>query len=295
MKKERKVVIITGASSGFGYNAAIMLAQKEYKVYALARRLELMEELKKYDITPICLDVTNDENCKKVVNDIIAKEGRIDILINNAGYGALGPVENVSIDDAKRQMDVNVYAVARLSKEVIPQMRNQHSGRIINVTSVAGLFALYYGGWYSASKYALEGLSDAMRLELKKFGIRVIKIEPAAFASNWGIIAKKSLEQYADESPYEDISVVAKLYEATFTKKGFIAKDPIIASKKIVKASIKKHPKTRYKFGRFSTSRLLMKYLLPTKLTDFFTTRLYSGKTAKKMIIKYEKKKNENK
>lgn len=294
MKQIKKVVIITGASSGFGHGAAMMLAMAGYKVYALARRIELMEDLKKYGVVPLKLDVTDDEAVKEVVKEIADKENRIDILINNAGYGALGPFEFVDIEEAKRQLDVNVLSIARLSKEVIPYMRKNHSGRIINVSSVAGLFALYYGSWYSASKYAVEGMSDAMRLELHRFGIKVIKIEPAAFASAWGKIAKDNLLKYKDHPEYSDIEMVGKLYEATFTQKGFVAKDPIIASKKIYKAATAKHPKVRYKFGTFSKSRLLMKYLLPPKVVDYFMRNIFSGRTAKRYIKKYEKHNERN-
>ena len=290
MKKNndiKEVVVITGASSGFGYNAAIMLAEKGYKIYALARRIEKMEELKNYDITPMKLDVTSDDDVKKVIDEIGTKEGHIDTLINCAGYGAFGPVEEVNIDEAKYQLDVNVLSISRLTSATLKYMRPNNKGRIINIASVAGICPLYFGAWYNASKFAVEGLSAAMRMELKKFNIKVIIIEPAAFASNWGVIAKDKLLKYSINTPYEeDGKLVSNIYANTFAKKGFIAKDPIISSKKIVKAATKKHPRYHYRFGRFSNMLPLMYHFLPKSLYDKLILGTFNSRFAKKIANK---------
>ena len=195
MDQVKKVVLITGGSSGIGYESSIMFAKNGYKVYTAARRLEKMESLKEYGITPIYLDVTDDEVCKSCVDEIINKEGKIDILINNAGYGSLGPIEMVDLEEAKKQLDVNVYGIVRITKLVVPYMRKQKSGRIINISSAAGRVTTYLGGWYHVSKYAVEALSDSLRMELKDFGIDVVIIEPGAIESARGDIAADHLEE----------------------------------------------------------------------------------------------------
>ena len=169
--KSNKVILLTGASSGIGYDTAVALAQQGHKVYAAARRVERMEPLRQYGIVPLKMDVTDEASMQEGVKTLLDAEGRIDVLINNAGYGYFGAVENVPMDDARNQLEVNVFGLARLCQLVLPTMRVQHSGRIINTASVAGRAVFYYGGWYHVSKYAVESLSDAMRMELKPFGI----------------------------------------------------------------------------------------------------------------------------
>ena len=192
---DKKVVLITGGSSGIGYESAIMFAKNGYKVYTAARRLEKMNKLKEYGITPIFLDLTDDDICKACINEIIKKEGKIDILINNAGYGSYGPIEMVELDEAKKQLDVNIYGIVRITKLVIPYMRKQKSGRIINISSAAGRVTTYLGGWYHISKYAVEALSDSLRMELKDFNIDVVIIEPGAIKSEWGEITANYLDE----------------------------------------------------------------------------------------------------
>ena len=143
-----KVILITGASSGIGFDAAKMLALKGNKVYAAARRVERMEPLKEYGVVPLHLDVTDAASCKACVKDIIDAEGRIDVLVNNAGFGYFGAIENVPMEEARRQMEVNVFGLAELCKAVIPHMRAAGSGRIINTSSVAGKGVLYFGVLY---------------------------------------------------------------------------------------------------------------------------------------------------
>ena len=195
MNIEKKVVLITGGSSGIGYESAIIFAKNGYKVYTAARRLEKMEALKEYGIIPIFLDVTDNEACKSCINEIIEKEEKIDILINNAGYGSYGPIEMVDLEEAKKQLEVNVYGIVRITKLVIPYMRKQKSGRIINISSAAGRVTTYLGGWYHISKYSVEALSDSLRMELKDFGIDVVIIEPGAITSAWGGITADYLEE----------------------------------------------------------------------------------------------------
>ena len=177
---KQKVILLTGASSGIGYDTATRLARQGHKVYGAARRIDKMQPLKKLGVTPIKMDVTDDASMIAGVNAVLEAEGRIDVLVNNAGYGYFGAIENVSMEEARKQLEVNVFGLARLTQLVIPHMRQQGSGRIVNLASIAGKLALYFGGWYHVSKFAVEGFSDALRMELKPFGIDVVIIEPGA-------------------------------------------------------------------------------------------------------------------
>jgi NADP-dependent 3-hydroxy acid dehydrogenase YdfG len=173
-----KTVLVTGASAGIGKATAIYLAQNGYKVYGAARRTGKMQELKNFAITPISLDVTKEESLVACVEQILKEAGSIDILINSAGSGYYGALEDMPISDAKYQLEVNVFGVARLIQLVLPTMRKNNYGKIVNISSVGGKVTLPTGVWYHASKFAIEGLSDALRKEVKSFGIDVIVIEP---------------------------------------------------------------------------------------------------------------------
>ena len=185
----KKVILLTGASSGIGYQTAESLAKEGHVVYGAARRIEKMETLKQFVVKPIYLDVTDEESIKSAIDTIIRNEGRIDVLINNAGYGSFGAVEDVDISEAKMQFEVNLFGLARLLQLVLPHMRKQKSGRIINVSSMGGRLTTYFGAWYHATKYALEAFSDALRMEVSDFGIDVSLIEPGGIKTDWGIIA----------------------------------------------------------------------------------------------------------
>ena len=157
------VILITGASSGIGFEAAVMLAKQGHKVYGAARRMELMEPLREYGVTPVKLDITDDDSIVACVRQIIDAEKRIDVLVNNAGYGYLGAIENVSMTEARRQLEVNLFGLARLTQLVLPYMRENHFGRIINTSSIAGKGVILFGGWYNISKFSVEAFSDALR------------------------------------------------------------------------------------------------------------------------------------
>lgn len=265
----KKVIVITGASSGFGYEAAISLAEKGNTVYAVARRIEKLKELEKYGIKTFKLDVTDYPESGRVINEIIKSEGQIDVLVNNAGYGELGPIEMVSMENAKKQMEVNVFAMANMCKLVIPTMREHHSGRIINISSVAGRTTTYYGGWYNVSKYSVEALSDNLRMELKRFGISVTIIEPGPFKTNWGVIAAENIINTTKDSVYEEDGIgVANLYKSMYNNGSFFVQDGGKVSKKIVKLALKKRVKARYLVGRFTRFMVFGRKMLPTKLSD---------------------------
>lgn len=267
--KSNKVILLTGASSGIGYDTAVALAQQGHKVYAAARRVERMEPLRQYGIVPLKMDVTDEESMKTGVKTLLDAEGRIDVLINNAGYGYFGAVENVPMDDARNQLEVNVFGLARLCQLVLPTMRAQHSGRIINTASVAGRAVFYYGGWYHVSKYAVESLSDAMRMELKPFGIDVVIIEPGAIKTNWGIIAADHLIESSKGTAYEQTGTMMANNLRNMYLSNTIS-DPAVVRKAIVRAVNARRPCTRYRIGRMANAIVFFHWLLPTRWWDAF-------------------------
>ena len=267
--KSNKVILLTGASSGIGYDTAVALAQQGHKVYAAARRVERMEPLRQYGIVPLKMDVTDEASMQEGVKTLLDAEGRIDVLINNAGYGYFGAIENVPMDDARNQMEVNVFGLARLCQLVLPTMRAQHSGRIINIASVAGRSVFYYGGWYHVSKYAVESLSDAMRMELKPFGIDVVIIEPGAIKTNWGIIAADHLIESSRGTAYEQTGTMMANNLRNMYLSNTIS-DPAVVRKAIVRAVNARRPCTRYRIGRMANAIVFFHWLLPTRWWDAF-------------------------
>ncbi|MBR1516378.1 MAG: SDR family NAD(P)-dependent oxidoreductase [Paludibacteraceae bacterium] len=262
-----QVILITGASSGIGFDTAIALAQQGHRVYAAARRMDRMEPLRRYGVRLIRMDVTNEASMQEGVLQVLDAEQRIDVLINNAGYGYFGAVENVPMDDARHQMEVNVFGLARLCQLVLPAMRRQRSGRIINVASVAGKTVMYYGGWYHVSKYSVEALSDALRMEVKPFGIDVVLIEPGAIKTDWGLIAADHLAQTSSGTPYEETGIMmADNLRAVYESD--LPSSPSVVRKAICLAVNAKHPRTRYRIGRMAGAMVFFHWLLPTRLWD---------------------------
>ena len=261
------IILVTGASSGIGYESAILLAKKGHKVYGAARRVERMEPLKEYGITPMSLDVTSEESMQKCVADILAAEGRIDVLVNNAGYGYFGAIENVTMAEARRQLEVNVFGLARLTQLVLPSMREHGSGRIVNVGSVVGRVVLPFGGWYHVSKYSVEALSDALRMELKPFGIDVALIEPGGINTEWGHIAADHLEESCKDTPYAaSAQKEARLMHIAYSSK-YLAR-PTCVSRAIGKAVTARHPRHRYHPGTGSRFLLWLHAILPVRWWD---------------------------
>ena len=268
-----KVILITGASSGMGYQTARILAEQGHRVYGAARRVEKIEELAPYGVQALRLDITNEQSVTQVVQELIEREGRIDVLINNAGYGYFGAIEDVPISDAKHQFEVNIFGLARITQEVLPYMRAQKSGRIVNLASVAGHVTLAFGAWYNATKYALEAFSDALRMEVKPFGIDVVIIEPGAIRTDWGIIAADHLRDVSKGGAYEqDGSRVAEGLRRIYLSK--IPTNPAVISRKIAKAAVCRCPRTRYRTGRGAKLMVFFHQILPTRLWDslFVTT-----------------------
>ncbi|WP_029947380.1 oxidoreductase [Leifsonia aquatica] len=266
-----RVAIVTGASSGIGGSAALELAELGFTVYAAARRVERMEHLRASGIRPISLDVTDEASLTAAVARIIEVEGRIDVLVNNAGYGSFGSVEEVPLDEGRRQFDVNLFGAIRLTQLVIPHMRKQRSGRIINVTSIGGKIYTPLGAWYHGTKFALEGMSDVLRAELKPFGIDVVVIEPGAIKTEWSGIAAQSVLDVSGSGPYEKTArrLAAQLTGAMTDR----ASDPAVIGKAIVMAATTRRPKTRYAVGSGARLILTLRRLLSDRTFDRLISR----------------------
>lgn len=262
------VVLLTGASSGIGWITSIYLASRGYRVYAVARRLEKLEPLKKYGIRPLFMDLCDENSIQAVVERIIEEEGKIDILINNAGYGVYGAIEDVDLMEAKKQFEVNLFAQARLTQLILPYMRAQRKGKIINISSVAGKMTLPLGAWYHASKHALEAYSDALRMEVQAFAIDVIIIEPGAIKTPWGLIVGKNLQGLAQDSAYQEMTEKqAKFLLKHYTNNPFLSAPKCVAEC-IYQAIVANKPKTRYLVGFASKTISLIKSILPDRVFD---------------------------
>lgn len=269
MKKTNtpKVILVTGASSGIGFDTAQTLARQGHRVYAAARRLELMEPLRADGVTTLRLDVTDEQSSADAVQAVLDAEGRIDVLVNNAGFGYFGAVENVTEAEARRQLEVNVFGLARLCRLVLPSMRKQGSGRIINISSMAGKVVIYFGGWYHVSKYSVEALSDALRMEVQPFGIDVVLIEPGAIKTNWGIIAADHLKESSTGTDYAPAALnMAATMHKIYT--GNLISRPTVITKAISKAVNRRRPRARYLTGRASHLGVFLHWLLPARCWD---------------------------
>lgn len=263
----KKVILITGASSGMGKETAKNLIKKGHIVYAVARRIDQMQDLKELGGYPIKMDVTKEEDIQNVVNTIIRKEGKIDVLWNNAGYGLYGSVEDVPMNEARKQMEVNVFGMAAMTQKVVPHMRKVKSGTIINTSSMGGKMYFPMGAWYHASKHAVEGLSDCLRLELKPFGIKVVIIEPGFIATEFGDVLLNQFDTLPKDSAYRNM--MDKISEGTKkAAQGNGSSQPTVISDAIVKIINSNNPKTRYRVGKFAKPMVWMRVHLGDKLFD---------------------------
>ncbi len=271
----QKVALVTGASSGMGHAFALHLQQAGFLVYGVARRVDRMEDLRTHGIRTIAMDITDDESTTQGVKKILTEAGRIDVLVNNAGYGSYGAVEDVPLEESRRQFEVNVFGAARLIQLVLPAMRSQHSGTIINITSMGGKIYTPFGAWYHATKFALESFSDCLRLETKPFGINVVVIEPGAIRTEWSGIAADHLVATSGTGAYaEKAGKLAQSFRAETTAKR--SSPPELVAKTVVKAATTRRPKTRYAVGFGAKPLILMRALLSDRAYDSVILRVVS-------------------
>ena len=271
-----KTAIVTGASAGIGEATALALKDKGFTVYAVARRADRMKHLEAKGIVPVSADVTDDASLVALVDRVIADTDRIDVLVNNAGYGSYGALEEVPMEEARRQFDVNVFGLARLTQLVLPHMRNQGSGRIINVSSVGGRIWEPLGAWYHATKFAVEGLSDSLRAELRSHGIDVVVIQPGAIRTEWAGISADNLRAASTIPAYaEQVRVGAAVLAKADEIKA--ASPPTTVAKTIARAATARRPRTRYATGGGARSVLFFNKLLTDRGWDRAITAAYKS------------------
>jgi NAD(P)-dependent dehydrogenase (short-subunit alcohol dehydrogenase family) len=262
-----KTVLVTGASSGIGEAIARQMLGDGWRVYAGARRTERMAGLAAAGAVPLALDVTDDATLHAAVAAMLADGGRIDALVNNAGYGSYGSLEEVAPEEARRQFDVNVFGLARLTQLVLPAMRAQASGRIVNITSIGGKMYEPLGSWYHATKFAVEGLSDCLRMELAPFGIDVVIVEPGAIRTEWSGIARDGLLAASGHGPYAaQAQAHARLLANAGTASS--ASPPEVVARTVAKALAAARPRTRYATGGGAKPILFLRAVLPDRMFD---------------------------
>ncbi len=273
---DRKVILLTGASSGIGHEAAMELLAQDHIVYAAARRVEKMEDLAAAGAHVLSLDVTDSSSISGAVNAVLSQQGRIDVLINNAGYGYLGALEGVSMEEARRQLDVNLFGLAEMTKQVLPYMRERRSGRIINISSVAGKVGIAFVGWYNVSKFAVESYSDVLRKEVRQFGIDVVIIEPSGIKTDWGIIAADNLARSNAGTVYEQSALrFSGIMRKAYTSN--LLSGPETVAKDICRAVNAKRPKLRYHPGLGAGTMLFLNAITPARWWDAINGKIFKN------------------
>jgi NAD(P)-dependent dehydrogenase (short-subunit alcohol dehydrogenase family) len=270
MAEPSKAVLITGCSSGIGRATALALVGRGWKVYATARRPDTLAELADRGCQTLALDVTDESSMRAAVEAVVAAEGAVGVLINNAGYSQSGAVETVPMEDARRQFETNVFGLLRMCQLVLPSMRAQGWGKIVNLSSMGGRLTFPGGGVYHATKYAVEALSDAMRFEVAGFGVDVILIEPGLIVTRFGETAAGSVQTMETDGAYAEFNQrVAELTEEAY--KGPMAKlgaGPEAVAKTIAKALEARRPKARYPVTPSAHLMINQRRLVPDRVWD---------------------------
>jgi short-subunit dehydrogenase len=262
-------VLITGASGGIGAATADRLARAGLTVYATARKTEALAQLADTGARLLPLDVTDEGSMRAVVEEIVARHGRVGALVNNAGYGAYGAVEEVSLDAVRDQFETNVFGLARLTQLALPSMRAARRGRIVNVSSMGGRITFPFGGYYHASKYAVEALSDALRMEVAPFGVRVTLIEPGLITTNFGATAAHNLGAATHgSSPYRQASdSVDRAMARSYANRRMTAGPDRVAAK-IQRALTARRPRTRYVITPAARALITVGQVAPGRIWD---------------------------
>ncbi len=244
-----------------------------YTVHAAARRLHAIKDIEAKGAILHQVDLRQSEEINAFVSNIIASSGRVDVLVNSAGYGFFGAVEDVPMAAAKEQLEVNLFAVAQMIQAVLPVMRKQRSGKILNISSTGGKSALPLGGWYHASKFALEGLSDSLRSEVRPFGIDVVVVEPGGVKTEWGGIMVDNLMQTSGAGPYK--LMVERLRDTVAGKQiENMSASPQEIGALIARIAETRKPKARYVAPFHAKLILFMNWLLCDKASDWVTGKM---------------------
>ncbi|MDN7675548.1 oxidoreductase [Burkholderia oklahomensis] len=263
----KRVALVTGASSGMGKAFAKALLAEGMAVYAAARRVEQMADLAALGATVLKMDVTREADLRAVVERIERETGGADVLINNAGFGMFGAMEETRIDDARYQFEVNLFGMARLTQLVLPSMRAKRAGRIVNISSMGGKVYSPLGSWYHATKHAVEGWSDCLRLELQPFGIDVVIVEPGAIVTEFGDVMLAPMLERSGNGPYAKMAAAVAAATKMLYQDGR-GSDPQVIVDVIVRAVRARRPKTRYVAGRFARPTMFARTWLGDRIFD---------------------------
>ena len=279
MPEVSRAVLITGCSSGIGAATARELVKQGWRVYATARRLETLHDLAAAGCETLSLDIASEESMRAAVSAVEAREGAVGVLINNAGYSQSGAVEEVSPERLRQQFETNVFGTVRMTQLVLPGMRRQRWGRIVNVGSIGGRLTFPGGGIYHATKHALEAVSDALRFEVRGFGIDVVLVQPGLIRSSFSATAVGSMAADARSSPYAALNEsVARLTHEAYTRGllGKLAGDPEHVARVIARAVAARHPRPRYKVLLMAHALLALRVATADRLWDTFLRAFYT-------------------
>lgn len=263
----KPAALVTGASSGMGRSIARRLISDGYLVYVAARSTDKMADLVQLGAVLLKMDFSKEDDIVAVVASITERSGGVDVLVNNAGYGLYGPVEEIPLDEARYQFEVNVFGPARLTQLLLPGMRAKGRGTIVNITSMGGKIYTVLGAWYHATKHALEGWSDSLRLELEPFGIRVVVIEPGLIETGFGAAASQGVLQRSAGGPYAKVSQsVAGSMERSYGRGQ--GTDPKAITDVVGDAAKSTRPKTRYAAGKYAKLMIWVRKWLGDRAFD---------------------------
>lgn len=263
----KKTALVTGASSGMGKEIAKRLIRDGYHVYVAARQVEKMRDLESLGAQPLKMDVTAEAEVEAAVVQIVTERGGVDVLVNNAGFGLYGPMEEIGMDEARYQFEVNVFGPARLTQLLLPAMRKKGAGKIVVISSMGGRIYTPLGSWYHATKHALEGWSDCLRLELAPLGIDVIVIEPGIIETGFGDVVSEGLVKRSGTGPYAKLTnAVATATRASYGKNQ--ASPPSLIADVVGKAVAVRRPRTRYVAGKFAGSLIAVRSWLGDRAFD---------------------------
>jgi short-subunit dehydrogenase len=265
-----KAVLITGCSTGIGRATSEHLAAKGWNVYATARKLESIQDLEAKGCKLLALDVCDESSMQSAVAAVEQAEGAVGVLINNAGYSQSGAVESVPLDQVRRQFETNVFGLVRMIQLVLPGMRRQRWGKIVNISSMGGKLTFPGGGFYHGTKHAVEAISDALRWEVRGFGVDVVVIEPGLIKTQFGETAVGSIDGSGDDGPYAEFNeavgtATAGVYEGPMARLGA---GPEAVASKIEKAITARRPKTRYPVTASARLALTQRKLLTDRMWD---------------------------
>ena len=255
--KAQKTALVTGASSGMGKVMAQQLIKDGLKVIVAARRVDKMDDLKALGAYPIALDVSSEESIVSATEEIKKEFGGVDVLVNNAGFGLYGAVEDISMDKARYQLEVNLFGAGHLIQLLLPYMREQRSGKIINISSMGGKVYTPLGAWYHASKHALEGFSDCLRIELKAFNIDVVIVEPGIIQTDFGNVMSGPMREHSGNGPYAPMVQAVETMGESYEKGE--GTPPQVIADVVSKAVHSRKPRTRYVAGKFAKPMMFIR------------------------------------